>query len=819
MSDAFSFLPPGGVTGAEIRARDWSATQLGPPQGWPASLRATLSLMLSCPTAMFLAWGPDLLCFYNDAYRPFLGYRLDAALGRPFREVWASIWDEIAPLVEATLAGESRTLTDLMLDLSRDGRPERSWWSFTYSPVLDDGGAVRGLFCVTAETTARVLGEAALRESEDHFRHTVELSPQVAWTCDPSGSITSYASRWLALTGQAPGEPLGDGWVRALHPDDVAPTLAVFSASLASGEPVDVEYRVRVAATGEDRWMRAHARPRRDETGAILRWYGVVEDIHDRRLAEDALRALNRTLERRIAEALAQRKLWADVFETTGALVAALDPDYRVLAANRAYADEFARLYGVRPRAGDDLLALLNAFPEQREAVRTLWGRAVAGEDFTVVAEFGDPERRRASYEIRFTTLRDGDGRRIGAFQYATDVTERLREQAQLARAEDALRQAQKMEAVGQLTGGVAHDFNNLLTIIRSSVDFLRRPDLAEERRRRYLDAVSDTVDRAAKLTGQLLAFARRQALAPEVFDVVARLREVAEMLDTVTGARIRVVTQVPDAPCYVRADVSQFETALINMAVNARDAMRGEGTLTLRIDCGRPLPVIRGHAGSPGPFAVLSVADEGAGIAPEHIDRIFEPFFTTKEVGKGTGLGLSQVIGFAKQSGGDVAVASRLGAGTTVTLYLPEVTAPQADTATAAAVAEAPGDGRGLYVLVVEDNLDVGRFCTQILEDLGHACVWAHNAEAALVELERSPDRFDAVFSDVVMPGIGGIALARRLRDQHPDLPVILTSGYSDVLARDDAHGFPLVRKPYSAAQVAQALRAIAGRNRRRPS
>ncbi len=599
----------------------------------------------------------------------------------------------------------------------------------------------------------------------------------------------------------------------------MAPTLAVFSASLASGEPVDVEYRIRVAATGEHRWMRAHARPRRDETGAILRWYGVVEDIHDRRLAEDALRGLNRTLERRIAEALAQRKLWSDVFETTGALVAALDPDYRVLAANRAFADEFESLYGVRPRVGDDLLALLDAVPEEREAVRSLWGRGLAGEEFTAVAELGPPERRRCSYEIRFTALRDGDGRRIGAFQYATDVTERLREQAQLARAEDALRQAQKMEAVGQLTGGVAHDFNNLLTIIRSSVDFLRRPDLAEERRRRYLDAVSDTVDRAAKLTGQLLAFARRQALAPEVFDIGARLRSVAGMLDPVTGARIRVVTRVPDVPCHVRADVSQFETALINMAVNARDAMRGEGTLVLHLECGRPLPVIRGHAGSPGPFAVLSVADEGAGIAPEHLDRIFEPFFTTKEVGKGTGLGLSQVIGFAKQSGGDVDVASRLGEGTTVTLYLPEVTAPPADTATGAAAAEAPGDGRGLCVLVVEDNLDVGRFCTQILEDLGHACAWAHNAEAALAEMERSPDRFDAVFSDVVMPGMGGIALARRLRERHPDLPVILTSGYSDVLARDDAHGFPLVRKPYSAAQVAQALRTIAGQLSRRRS
>ncbi|WP_245930744.1 PAS domain-containing protein [Methylobacterium radiodurans] len=816
MSDPFAFLPPGGRTGAEIRAHDWSATALGPPELWPPALRSALSLMLACPTAMFLAWGPDLLCFYNDAYRPILGYRLPTSLGRPFRTVWASIWDEIEPLVAATLAGESQVLTDRMLDLSREGLPEQSWWSFTYSPVRDDAGRIAGLLCVTAETTARVLGEARLRESEDHFRHTVELNPQVPWTCDPDGNVTSYSNRWLDLTGQAPGEPLGAGWMRALHPDDLAPTQAVFAASLASGEPVDVDYRIRVAASGTYRWMRARAYPRRDAGGTIIRWYGVVEDIHDRRRAEERLREVNAVLERRVAEALAQRKLWADVFETTDALVAALDAEYRVLALNRAYAEEFESLYGVRPRIGDDLLALLAPWPEHQAATRAIWGRALAGADFTVVEAFGDPAVRRASYELTYTSLRDAEGRRIGAFQYATDVTERLHEQEQLRQAEDALRQSQKMEAVGQLTGGVAHDFNNLLTIIRSSVEFLRRPELPEVRKARYLDAVSDTVDRAAKLTGQLLAFARRQALKPEIFDAGARLQAIAEMLDQIMGARIRVAAALPEAPCFVRADASQFETALVNMAVNARDAMAGEGHLTLRLTGGQALPAIRGHAANAGPFAAVSVSDTGSGIAEADLARIFEPFFTTKEVGKGTGLGLSQVIGFAKQSGGDVAVASRPGE-TTFTLYLPQAEAPRAVAGPAAPASAPAGPGRGLCVLVVEDNLEVGRFCTQILEDLGHRPVWAHNAEAALAELAREGDggaaRFDAVFSDVVMPGMGGIALARRLRASRPDLPVVLTSGYSHVLAQDDAHGFELVRKPYSAEELAQIFETLTAR------
>lgn len=383
--------------------------------------------------------------------------------------------------------------------------------------------------------------------------------------------------------------------------------------------------------------------------------------------------------------------------------------------------------------------------------------------------------------------------------------------------AEEALRQSQKMEAVGQLTGGVAHDFNNLLTIIRSSVDFLRQADLAEDRRRRYMDAVSETVDRAAKLTGQLLAFARRQALKPETFEAGDCLRGVADMLDTVTGARIHVAVDLPDAPCFIHCDRSQFETALINMAVNARDAMDGEGILTLRLACGEPLPPIRGHTGSRSHFAAVSLTDTGTGIASEQLGRIFEPFFTTKEVGKGTGLGLSQVFGFAKQSGGDIDVTSELGVGATFTLYLPQVATP-AEPAREVQILDAAMDGAGRRVLVVEDNVEVGRFATQILQDLGYVPEWVANAEAALERLGADGDGFDAVFSDVVMPGMGGIALAETLRSRLPPLPVVLTSGYSHVLAEEGSHGFELLHKPYSAEQLSRVLRRICVQSSARP-
>lgn len=397
------------------------------------------------------------------------------------------------------------------------------------------------------------------------------------------------------------------------------------------------------------------------------------------------------------------------------------------------------------------------------------------------------------------------------------EASDRLQAEAQeRERVEEALRQSQKLEAVGQLTGGVAHDFNNLLTVIKSSTDFLKRPNLPEERRQRYVDAISDTIDRAAKLTGQLLAFARRQALKPEVFEIGAALKAVAEMLDSVTGARITIVTKLPETPCYIRADLSQFETALINISVNARDAMGGEGTLTLELIGGQPMPKIRGHAGSDSAFAAVSISDTGSGIPPEVLPRVFEPFFTTKEIGKGTGLGLSQVFGFAKQSGGDVDVTSELGRGSSFTLYLPQVEA-----APESRVAELKDDdfaeAGGLCILVVEDNVEVGRFATQILEDLGYSTVLAANAEDALAELEKVPFRFDAVFSDVVMPGMGGIALARLLRQRRPDLPVVLTSGYSHVLAQEGVHDFELVQKPYSVEQLSRVLRAAVRKQRAR--
>jgi two-component system, NtrC family, sensor kinase len=378
--------------------------------------------------------------------------------------------------------------------------------------------------------------------------------------------------------------------------------------------------------------------------------------------------------------------------------------------------------------------------------------------------------------------------------------------------AEEALKHGQRLEAMGRLTGGVAHDFNNLLTVIRASVDLLQRPDLPEPRRLRYIEAISDTVTRAAKLTGQLLAFARRQTLKPEVFDVGRNIQMLSEMIGTLIGSSIEIVILGPEEPCFVNTDAGQFETAIINMAVNARDAMEGQGRLTIAVGMAASLPNAAPLAQNPYGYVAVTVADTGIGIPPDQIERIFEPFFTTKQAGHGTGLGLSQVFGFAKQSGGEVAVASEVGKGSIFTLYLPRTAGSGKSPHMLASDAPAL-DGRGLSVLLVEDNAEVGQFAADALADLGYATRLVGSAAHALEELAAGADRFDVVFTDVVMPGMTGIELAQEIRRGHADLPVVLTSGYSHVLSEHGSYGFELLQKPYSVEQLSRVLHRVGRR------
>ena len=362
------------------------------------------------------------------------------------------------------------------------------------------------------------------------------------------------------------------------------------------------------------------------------------------------------------------------------------------------------------------------------------------------------------------------------------------------AKAEDQLRQSQKMQALGQLTGGIAHDFNNLLTVIQGSADILSRDDLADDRRKRFARAIVQAAENAAVLTSQLLAFARRQPLKPELVDLSTLVASMTELLDRTMGERIRIETSL-GISCPVTVDRNQLQSAVLNVASNARDAMPDGGTLAIAVS---NVP-----SGSGERMSAIAISDTGSGMDVETASRIFEPFFTTKMTGKGTGLGLSQVYGFATQSGGDVLVESEPGKGTTVTILLP---CSDAEVVAEAKLeeAEVPQQARA-EILVVEDNEDVGHFAETLLSELGHSVTLATSGEEAL-ELTRARD-FDLVFSDVVMPGMGGLRLSEQLAEEKPDLPVILATGYSQEIAQSGSGGRPVILKPYRLATLSQAL------------
>ncbi|AWH29557.1 MULTISPECIES: PAS domain-containing sensor histidine kinase [Stenotrophomonas] len=426
-------------------------------------------------------------------------------------------------------------------------------------------------------------------------------------------------------------------------------------------------------------------------------------------------------------------------------------------------------------------------------------------------------------WTFSYSPLRLGNGEIAGLLCVVSEQTERVIERdlhsrqvaaitqeareahLELVRAREQLRQAQKLEAMGQLTGGVAHDFNNLLQVITGSVDMLLYGWPSDDPRRRYAQAIESAAERATKLTAQLLAFSRRQSLSPEVFDLCESVQALADIITTVVGARIDVDLHLPDVPLPVLLDRNQLDTALINIAVNARDAIEGHGKVTLAVQRVSTVPSVRQSIPLKGDFAAISVTDSGSGIDPSVLERIFEPFFTTKGVGAGTGLGLSQVFGFVKQSEGEVDVQSRPGAGTCFTLYLPLTQCTDSVPRPAPHPGLASGDG--LCVLVVEDNVDVADFAVGALRELDYGVVLARNAAEAMAELEHDAARFQLVFTDVVMPGTNGLELARTIRAQFPKLPIILTSGYSELLARDPGHGFTLLRKPYSLKQLAQVM------------
>ena len=503
--------------------------------------------------------------------------------------------------------------------------------------------------------------------------------------------------------------------------------------------------------------------------------------IDNARLYHAAQQA-NETLERRVSEALAQRQVLADIVETTDAFVQISDLQFNFLGINKASADEFERIFGVRPKIGDNMLELLADKPEQRAAVEAVWSRALAGEEFTEVAEFGDAGSGRRSYEMKFNSLRDEQGRLIGAFQFVYDVTDRLAAQRRLAEAEEALRQSQKMEAVGQLVSGLAHDFNNVLGAVVGAFDMIRRRSDEPERVARFAEAGMEAANRGGKLTSQLLAFSRKQRMELTPLYVCDVIEAVQDLLRRTLGPLVELELGLNPGPVPVLADPTQVEMTILNLALNARDAMPEGGKLYIGT---RVCRVESDPELAPGEYVELEVRDTGMGMDEETLRRAIDPFFTTKPVGKGTGLGLAQVYGSTRQAGGTVRIESKPGEGTTVRVFFPTTDQPVERAADRRPSKRAAPDSTGSVLLIDDDN-DLRNVLAGALTTLGYKVQEASDGPSALRALDEF--RPDVVVVDFAMPGLNGAEVASKARERWPGLPVILASGYADTAAIERA-------------------------------
>jgi len=650
-------------------------------------------------------------------------------------------------------------------------------------------------------------GEALLRESEGKYRALFNTMDEgfciIEFRDGPDGPLSDYvhveANEAYARHAGIPNV-VGKS-VRAMVPDEAEGWVRKYRQVLESGKSIRFE-RELVATDRHLELAAFRIEPKERRQVAVL-----FQDVTARRRAEIALQGLNATLEKRIAETLAERKVLADLVEGTDAVVQVAAPDFRLLAINRAAIREYERLYGVTPKVGDDKLALIAAFPDRVEVTRRVWERAFAGESFTEVLETEDSVLGARSFEAKFAPLFGPDGKQIGAYQFAYDVTERMSDQKRLADATARMHEMAKLETLGQLTGGVAHDFNNLLTPIVGALDMLRRQHEGEERSNRLISGAMQAAERAATLVQRLLSFARRQHLEARTVDVKELVEGMQDLMQRTIGPHIQVeVETMPGLPP-ARIDPGQLELAILNLAVNARDAMGGGGRLRIRLDEGTVA-----HAGDglePGRYIRLAVKDSGVGMDELTLKRAIEPFFTTKGQGEGTGLGLSMVHGLAAQSGGALRINSRVGKGTTAALWLPAADGEAEELK--ARDNRLPAQPRRATILLVDDEDLVRQATAEMLREMGHRVAEAGSGAAALSQLGAGHD-FDLLITDYLMPGMRGSELAEEVRLRLPGLPALLMTGYAN-LAKGEAAGIPRLPKPFREADLARHVAALLAR------
>jgi PAS domain S-box-containing protein len=659
------------------------------------------------------------------------------------------------------------------------------WVAAKGAGVFSDSGVCTRVLGTAIDITLRKESEAKLRELNETLEQQVavrtaernrvwEMSSDLFAIMGFDGLLKAINPAWEATLGRDPDALLAMSFREQVHPDDHASVQAVMERLL-SGETVErFEDRLR-HADGSWRWISWTLVPE----GEVF--YAVGRDV---------------TGEKERAAAL---RLHQNIVQSDRSPICAFDTNFKLIAFNQAHNDEFRRVNGFDSKVGDIFPDLF--VPEQRAAMRQLMSLALAGERFTEVAAFGRPEFGTPHWEITYTPLRDETGQIIGAFHHAKDITDRLLAETELQVAQEALRQSQKMEAMGSLTGGVAHDFNNLLTPILGSLDMLQRRNIGSEREQRLINGALESAERAKTLVQRLLAFARRQPLQPKPVDVGSLVSSMAELVASTTGPQVKIAVAIADDLPTAVADPNQLEMAVLNLAVNARDAMPAGGTLRVTADAP---PVDPGHRSQlpPGRYVRLSVADTGVGMAEDVLARAIEPFYSTKGIGRGTGLGLSMVHGLASQLGGALTIESKPGLGTNVEIWLP-ATSAVVDQSAVEHRSPLPQAAAGT-ALLVDDEAVVRMSTADMLTDLGYAVVEADSAEAALRLIEQG-QAFDVLVTDHLMPGMTGAELAREVLGRQSDALVLVVSGYAEV--EGFAADLPRLVKPFRQADLAMKL------------
>ncbi|UDI90502.1 PAS domain-containing sensor histidine kinase [Pseudomonas sp. IAC-BECa141] len=829
---------------ALIARTDWSRSPLGSADTWPQSLRTAVDIVIHSPMPMLLLWGPQLTQIYNNGFALLAGSKHPHAFGQPAHQIWPELRDFTDPIYSAVLQGQVRTYSERRFTLQRDGKDSDFWLDLTYSPIRDESAQVAGILVTAIETNERrrialelqQRSEDSLkaqRESEERLQLALAATDAVGtWDWDIGEDRFIADAHFAQLHGVDPalaGQLPISEYLHGVHPEDRALIARSIKHCITHGTEYAEEYRL-LQANGELRWVFARGRCYKDHHGRPMRFLGAALDLTERKHTEQALRQSQTELQL--------------IINAMPILISYVDHEQRFRLNNAAYLDWYGltpqELYGrtIREVIGEEAYFLRAPYIAE----------ALAGQpcSFSLYTPHRDGSQRHAL--MNYLPRHGADGAVNGFYIFVIDETERKKtEEAlrnlnetleervsarteQLAqanqrlqnemfereRAEDALRHAQKMEAVGQLTGGIAHDFNNMLTGIIGSLDLMQRY-IASGRTdeiSRFTDAAVSSANRAAALTHRLLAFSRRQSLDRKTIDVNELVHSLEDLIRRTKGDPIELKLRLADHVWSVSTDVSQLENALLNLVINARDAMPDGGELLIEtanvyLD-GNDITTL--EPVKAGDYLMLAVSDNGTGMTPSVRSKAFDPFFTTKPIGQGTGLGLSMIYGFAQQSGGHVSLDSLPGQGTCVRLYLPRLHALEPERPEIETVTETPAVATGETVVVVEDDPAVRMLVLDLLKELGFHAHEAEDAKGALPLLE-SDLRVDLLVTDVGLPGMNGRQMAEIARQHRPGLKVLFMTGYAQKAAERQGFledGMDMVAKPFSIEQLAGKIRAM---------